>query len=1545
MENIFGLDLGTNSIGFSIRNPHIDNDIIQQFVKYGALVFKKGVGSEKGNEFSYAAKRTQKRSIRRLIQSRKYRIWETLDVLWKYKFCPITEDELNQWRRYDKKQGLTRKYPVQAIKFEQWVKLDFNGDGIPDYSSPFQLRKELATIQLDLTNDIERYKIGRAFYHIAQRRGFKSSKGETIKEQEKEAEEKGLNLEIGIQIDLKRSEKKIAGKLEEFITMQRDSGLEIKTVGWALAELENAGERIRENWTPIRQQYENEIKYIFDFQNQLSSESDFFKAIHKAIFYKRPLRSQKGLVGKCTLEPTKDRCPVSHPEFEEFRAWSFINNIQYKEKNIEKGGWQNLDIDAKRGLYDKCFMRTKTNFQFEEIKEFLIKHLHHDFAFNYKDKTNVAGCPISARFKNLFGDDWINFLYTTNKTRTDKNGKTHPITYTITDIWHVLFSFEDEENIIDFAENKLKLDDKSKAFLNLWLSIPQGYSMLSLKAIKNINYFLKKGMIYTDATLLAKLPEILGDELWKDNEAMFINQIGLLTEKNRTEKRILSIANNLISQYKVKSLDFNEQFAYKNAEYKLDETDYAEIEKFCIESFGERTWEKDISKEKQLGIKEGVAKLYQSFFSSSKRDYFRLPKLVDTIKGFLSENFDFLQCENTNTPKSGEVCLCHSCKKLNHLYHPSQIEIYAPAKERQVEYNDSLMSLRLLESPKTGSFKNPMAMRTLHELRKLVNHLLLEGVINEDTRVVVETARDLNDANMRWAINEYQKQREAENKEFEKAIISLLGDQEFIGIANQNNQEDIEKVRLLVDQFDVEERGIIIKDSAEEVNSKKKNNKKIDKVDLFKRSPEFLRNIMDKKDLIQKYSLWKEQNFRCIYTGRLIKITDLFADSIIDFEHTIPRSISFDDSLENLTVCYADYNRNIKKKRIPFQLDEYEDILPRIANWKIKIEGLKDNVEFWRQKSKKASTKEYKDKAIRQRHLWQMELDYWKGKYDRFTMKEVTSGYKNSQLVDTQLISKYASHYLKSVFNSVDVQKGSVTSVFRKIIGIQGEYEKKNRDIHSHHAIDASVLALIPKAASRDRMLKLYYEKVEKEELKRGNISKSEFQSLISEVEKIENDLRLEIRKCKIGSAKNIIETIESNIIINAVIKDTTLCTAKKVIRRRGKPVAILNLDKQIVYKTDEDGNVEYLRHKDGNLIFKRDEKGDFILDSNRNKTPIPIVKPQVATGDCIRGQLHDESFLGAIRKVMRDENMKPKVEGGKFVFEKELYYVIRKELKFKKNDQDTGFKSLSEIEKDIVNPDLFENIRKQVEAVGSLKEALDKGIYMLDKSGKPKMVDKNGKTLNKIRHIRVFVRSTEPLVIKKQTYISSKASKHLENKDYKSFYYANNASNPYYALYQGEVNNKKVTKYEILNLKKVAELKKLGAFNVEEYKFTDSSSENKILLRDVLCVGKRVLFFKDDSLELMDMDHINRLKRLYVITGFEKDGRIRFLYHSEARDDKKLMTAFPESEYGKNGKNGFSSLNWETPWPKLKLSKDNLNMLIEGKDFNIKPDGVIQLI
>ena len=151
MSETLGIDLGTNSIGLTKRNTELGNNIVDQLEYFSSIIFKKGVGSGKSGEFSYAAERTKHRSTRRLYQARKYRIWETLDVLMNYGFCPITEDELNQWRKYDKAKGLKRQYPVDAIKFEKWVQLDFNNDGVADYSSPYQLRAELATQQFDFS--------------------------------------------------------------------------------------------------------------------------------------------------------------------------------------------------------------------------------------------------------------------------------------------------------------------------------------------------------------------------------------------------------------------------------------------------------------------------------------------------------------------------------------------------------------------------------------------------------------------------------------------------------------------------------------------------------------------------------------------------------------------------------------------------------------------------------------------------------------------------------------------------------------------------------------------------------------------------------------------------------------------------------------------------------------------------------------------------------------------------------------------------------------------------------------------------------------------------------------------------------------------------------------------------------------------------------------------------------------------------------------------------------------------------------------------------
>lgn len=1426
MGKIAGFDLGTASISCALRvtEDDLDNpeelDVTKQIQKFSVITYKGGVGSNEKGEFSYAAERTKRISSRRLNRVRRYRIWNTLEILIENECCPLTKEDLDRWKTYDKSKGLKRQYPVDVIEFEQWVKLDFDGDGIPEYTSPYQLREELATVQLDFSQKINRFKLGRALYHIAQRRGFRSNKGETLKEQEQGIKDTAVDGDTVLDIEsLKKSEETKSRSLVAFM-----SKYQLKTAGCAFAKLERRGIRIRANeYQAVRSQYREEIRYIFQFQKNLDSNGDFFRRMDSdkkdgTIFYKKPLRSQKGLVGKCTLEPSKPRCPISHPEFEKFRAFCFINTIRYRKTVDDE--WQELTSTQKLKLYNEKFLRSEFNFKFEIVRKWLEKEIgllkgfylsKEQKTINYSDRTNVAGCPVSGRMKKLFGEEWEQYEYKTNKKRVTKNKnkniREHTVSYTIEDIWHICFSYEDEEAVIEFARS-LNLDGKQvKQFLNLWMAMSQGYAMLSLKAIRNINRFLipqndnalYKGYIYSEAVLLAKIPDIVGEERWQTNEKTILGRINDWISQTREEKRILNIANNLIAYYK--SLDYSEQFAYKNTDYQLDNSDRKDVEEYTIKSFGEKTW-RDLSQETRKRILERVAEKYQQFFASTRRDYHRLPQLEDTIKAYLS---DVLQEK-----------VCSDFRKLDKLYHPSMIEFYKPVKEQ-------------LGSPKIGSFKNPMAMRTLYQLRRLVNYYLKEGYIDEDTHIVVETARELNDANMRWALKKFQDERNKENNAISKAIEDLMDGK----IASD---EEVRKAHLLIEQ------------PSEATNDKK--------VQASGQKRGKLKDWEYEKD-VTKYRLWLEQGMRCIYTGKVINIKNLFGENEVDIEHTIPRSRSFDNSMANLTVCDAYYNRQIKKNRMPSELpdDDYEAILRNIQPWKDKIEQLKNYVDFWKKKSRQVQTKDAKDKAIRQKHLWQMELDYWQDKVSRFTMKEVPEGFKHSQLNDTRLITKYAYHYLKSLFKKVEVQRGETTAEFRKIFNIQAKDEKKSRDSHSHHAIDVAVLTLIPSAAKRDEMLELFYKKDEFKRLHQ-----------YSDMERCEQELQKLIRSCKAENVSSMLDFIDSNILINYVSKDKALIPAKRKFRKKGK------------------------------VVWLKDENGKICVDEKGKKIPKYWLK-----GDSIRGKLHQESFYGAIKQSKDEKTLATSY--------KEISYVIRRELKYKKSSIDQGFANLEDLRQKIVDEHLYAVIKKQCEGK-SFREACEEGFYMLNK---------NGEKVNRIRHIRCYTGERNPLEIRRHTYLS--------DKDYKRAYYAKVGD--LYAMCRYFNLEKTKVKYKVVSLLDVAENRKYD-YNVADV-FEDEKTKEKFYLTSVLRAGMRVVIYKnmDELNELATMSNSELSKRLYVIRGFENPNRVTLVRH---------LSAKPEKDLGK----GTSIKSMEALPEKIRQAITGINYLLEGLDFTISPDGCI---
>ena len=1417
-QKILGIDLGSSSIGMALRNPNINDNLVEQLEYYSVDIFKAGVGMNKSGEYSLAAERTKNRQTRRLYETRRRRLWATLDLLIKEGYCPMKMDSLTKWKTYNKSKGLFRKYPIDDIDFDKWIKLDFDGDGKPDYSSPYQLREELMQRQFDFSITQERYKLGRALYHIAQRRGFKSSKGETIKEQEDTDSQPSEDLVNS----MKKSEEKLS---KELISFMDENNLE--TIGCAYALLERKGVRIRNSvYTPVRDLYRDEIIKIFDFQEGLSTNSELYHHIMSTkkgegtIFYKKPLRSQKGTVGNCTLEKNKRRCPVSHPSYEYFRALTLLNNIMYRtDVNSE---WVTLSIDQKKAIYDNVFIgKVRRDFQFKDIREKLERLIgfplvysrNEDKTINYKDSQNVSGCPVTTRLIRLLGEDWENVKIEGNKLRQSKSGKIeHAVTYTALDLWNICYNTDDPEDVTEFAHNRLDWDEeKTKLLLRLWSSLQQGYAMLSLKAINNINFMLTRGLKYSDAVLLAKTPEIIGTDKVKISD--LINDYEIIKENNNRNKTIIVITNYLIANYK--SLDYREKFAEKNFDYILDNEDFNDIHNAALSILGKNEWGL-INDVERNEIIDGVTKKYQHFFADQNRDFVKTNRLVDDLKEYLLSNYDVSE------------------KQLDKLYHPSLI-------------NSGGDDLRL-GSPNIGSIRNPVVMRALNVLRRKINKMLDSGIISsDDTRIVVETTRSINDANMRWAIEQYQKERETERKTIEAILREYYPTQDI-------NATDINKASYIIEQ-----KGI----------------------DNYKPGRNFALNV-------SKYKLWLEQGCCCMYTGKQISLANLLNGDECDVEHTIPRSISFDNSDANLTVCDSFFNRSIKRNQLPTQLPNYEKdveiggktysaIKPRLEKWEEKVEKLTDMVNFWKSRSRNAQDKTRKDQCIRQRHLWQMQLDYWKQKLYAFTCTEVKEGFRRSQLVDTGIITKYATLYLKSVFSNVEVQKGRNTAIYRKMLGIQSLDEKKDRKMHSHHAIDAAVLTCIPVVAKRERMLKLFYEIQEAKQF--GH-----------DWSTLEHQLQEEIKDCGFGKTPEaIIEVINKNLIVNHRSYDQSL-------RRNRKRLKINN---KKVYTKDDNGNKKELW----------------------------------SDGDSISGRLHKESFYGAIKLPVGDESSNdyvPKVENGHFVYdnsEKDYVIVMRLEIRDKEK-----FSKISDFDK-VIDPSIRKQLIKIVEQRMkqgmSFVEAVNKDIYLLDKNDNEIKEDKNGHKLCPLRHVRCRVKAgrgymsySTSISIRHHVNKSEKQLININDRTHKEFLYAQNDDDGNYALliYEGLIRGKNKRTSRIVNLFELSLLSR--DFKGKFFSFYDIPSYNvmnkngvEYKLKQIIKTNMRVLLL-DNEVDAQSIVMQNDLlsKRLYRVKKFNSSGVFLINHLLASTDDKdaKIMTV------------------------------NNINCLVEGIDFEIDELGYI---
>ena len=589
MKKILGLDLGTNSIGWAV----VDKEN-EQIIDAGVRIFPEGVEPTTigmgDKEQSKNATRREKRQLRRHFYRKRLRKIKLLEALIEFDMCPLKIEELRRWKNWKSKEKAEGRVFPCSREFNEWIMLN-----------PYELRAKAICERVSL------FEFGRIMYHFIQRRGFLSSrKGEqdpkTLFEKGKpdenilpvnETKEKLKESSLGYYLnsilpvmdapyktktDENGTEIRARGRyttremyINEFLKIWYKQNeyynledINVKTtkirevkgslkgsrnkrrIDYLKNKFGNENVEIVQNNTkqitkiisivekPLKKFLAGEIYYV---KNEEGKEILKFRSNESVLFWQRPLKSQKSLLANCRFENnlpvimangnvridntgnpvrrSKKPCLLSHPEFELFRAYQFINNIKFGKNNVLTHEQKNLVlqlINSKDTSFDFSNIKKKLNLSYEK--------------FNYEDKFKVLGNPTIKKLAPLFEQNvW------------ERNYE---------EIWHCFYFYDDNQKLYEKLVKDYNYNGGLEKIEKIILK--DGYSSVSLKAIRNILPFLVKGYQYDRAVVLGGVKNAFGKrwEYFKEYHKNLEEEIlSIISENNKRGELIEKIKEHL----------------------------------------------------------------------------------------------------------------------------------------------------------------------------------------------------------------------------------------------------------------------------------------------------------------------------------------------------------------------------------------------------------------------------------------------------------------------------------------------------------------------------------------------------------------------------------------------------------------------------------------------------------------------------------------------------------------------------------------------------------------------------------------------------------------------------------------------------------------------------------------------------------------------------------------------------------------------------------------------------------------------------------------
>lgn len=390
-RSALGIDLGARSVGWALVELD-ENGEGKSILAMGSRVFEAGVEGdiERGKDESRAKQRREKRQQRRMLFRRAQRLRTVARTLLSAGLLPE-----GRWANPCERHNLVTQLDAQLRP--KWIK---TGDRVRGHLLPYLLRAAAVKEKL------EPYELGRALYHLAQRRGYKSNRKTERKERQDGTDEKAGE-----------SKKENLGAVEGGIKDLREAmaAANCRYLGEYFATLDPEAERrIRQRWTS-REMSLAEFDAIITTQRahypqQLTEEN--VRAIRRAIFFQRPLRSAKGLVGKCSLEPGKRRAALALPIAQRFRMLAAVNNLEV----IEPTGVMRPLAPTERTQIVEALER-EGGLTFEALRKLLgwkptkrrkdMVTPGYEFNLERGGETRLPGDRTGSKLRAVFGDRWI----------------------------------------------------------------------------------------------------------------------------------------------------------------------------------------------------------------------------------------------------------------------------------------------------------------------------------------------------------------------------------------------------------------------------------------------------------------------------------------------------------------------------------------------------------------------------------------------------------------------------------------------------------------------------------------------------------------------------------------------------------------------------------------------------------------------------------------------------------------------------------------------------------------------------------------------------------------------------------------------------------------------------------------------------------------------------------------------------------------------------------------------------------------------------------